>query len=74
MPTCGAPSLAGQRTRVEFALAAEEPSQQETSAAPGRGASAYQRLLEVGRHPLVHRAVELFGAQPVRIDDSPSQE
>jgi DNA polymerase III subunit gamma/tau len=60
--------VTGQRVRVEFSLAADEPGEQ-TSAAPARVVSPHQRLLEVMQHPLVHRAGELFGAQPIRVDD-----
>jgi hypothetical protein len=66
--------VTGQRIGVEFALASNDPGQQEPSVSPGRGVSPHQRLLEAVRHPLVQRASELFGAQPVRVDDSPSRE
>ena len=66
--------VTGQRIRVEFALAADEPGQREPSAAPARAVSPHQRLLEAVQHPLVHRAGELFGAQPVRVDDPPPRE
>jgi len=63
----------GQRVRVEFALTDETESPAEI-APPARVVSPHQRLLEAAQHPLVHRACELFGAQPVRIDDSQSRE
>jgi DNA polymerase-3 subunit gamma/tau len=66
--------VVGQRISIEFALAADEPGQQEASMALGRGVSPHQLLLEATRHPLVQRASELFGAQPVRVDDSPLRE
>jgi DNA polymerase-3 subunit gamma/tau len=66
--------VTGQRVSVEFTLATVESGQQEASVATGRGVSPHQRLLEAVRHPLVQRASELFGAQPVRVDDSPLRE
>ena len=56
--------VCGQRIRVEFALAADEAGQSGAVSAPARAVSPHQRLLEVMKHPLVHRAGELFGAQP----------
>ena len=53
--------------RVEFARA-EMDSRSRRRPAPG-AVFAHQRLLEVAQHPLVQRAGELFGAQPVRVDD-----
>jgi DNA polymerase III subunit gamma/tau len=64
--------VCGRRVRVEFALAAEEP--RDAVATPGRAASPHQRLLDVVQHPLVQRAGELFGAQPVRVDDPSPRE
>jgi DNA polymerase III subunit gamma/tau len=64
--------VTGQRIRVEFALAAEEPSDPSPSeAAPARTASPHQRRLELMQNPLVHRAAELFGAQIVDVVDPP---
>jgi hypothetical protein len=59
--------VTGRRIRVEFALVSEPNSSE--SPVPTRAASPQQRLLEVVKHPLVQRASELFGAQPVRVDD-----
>jgi DNA polymerase-3 subunit gamma/tau len=63
--------VTGQRIRVEFTLVAEVPGETEPSASPGRVVSPHQRLLGVVEHPLVQRASELFGAQPIRVDDPP---
>ena len=63
--------VCGQRIRVEFALAADEAGPSGAESAPARAVPPHQRLLEVMKHPLVHRAGELFGAQPVRVDDPP---
>jgi DNA polymerase III subunit gamma/tau len=60
----------GRRIRVEFALAADEPNESAPSAASARAVSPHQRMLEIRQHPLVQRAEELFGAQPIRVEDS----
>ncbi len=65
--------VTGQAVRVEFALAADEATESGRPAAV-RGVSPHQRMLEVMQNPLVHRAVELFGAQPIRIDEPASRE
>ena len=66
--------VTGQRIRVAFALTAEDPSEPASSSAPARVASPHQRLLEVMQNPFVHRAGELFGAQPLRVDEPPPPE
>ena len=63
--------VTGQPIRVEFALIAESAGQSAPPAPPARVVSPHQRLLEVVGHPLVRRASELFGAQPIRVDDPP---
>ncbi|MGA2067106.1 MAG: DNA polymerase III subunit gamma/tau [Thermoguttaceae bacterium] len=59
--------VTGGPVRVEFLLAAEDGAGPE-AAAP-RPPSPHQRLLEVSRHPMLRRAAELFGAQPVHIEE-----
>jgi DNA polymerase-3 subunit gamma/tau len=66
--------VTGERIRVEFALAAEEPAEQTSAAAPARVVSPHLKLLEVVQNPFVHRANELFGAEPMRVDDPPPLE
>ncbi len=61
--------VTGRPVRVAFALSEEGPAQAEAAA---RAAPAHQRLAEAAKHPLVRRAGELFGAQPVRVDDPPT--
>ena len=61
--------VTGQRIRVEFAAGGGRADGRRPPAAPARVVSPHQRLLEVAQHPLVQRASELFGAQPVRVDD-----
>lgn len=55
-----------QRVTVEFALSEGDLPPTEPAA---RSASPHQRLQEITKHPLVRQAAELFGAQPVRVDD-----
>jgi DNA polymerase-3 subunit gamma/tau len=61
--------LTGQAMSVQFAVE-EAPVAQEPVAAV-RAVSPHQRLMEVAEHPMVRRASELFGAQPVRVDEGP---
>jgi DNA polymerase III subunit gamma/tau len=61
--------VCGRRIRLEFALLAEQSAGSPTAAAPSRAIPPHQRLLDAMKHPLVQRAGELFGAQPVRVDD-----
>jgi DNA polymerase-3 subunit gamma/tau len=61
--------VVGQPVRLEFRLHEVEPAAGDAPAAPARTVSPHQRLLEVAKHPLVLRASELFGAQPLRVDE-----
>ena len=62
--------LTGETMRVQFAVD-EAPVTQEPVAA-ARVVSPHQRLMEVAEHPMVRRTIELFGAQPVRVDEGPA--
>ena len=62
--------LTGQPVRVQFTVAQDEPAP-EGSDRPAQGVSPHQRLMEISRHPMIHRAAELFGAHPIRVDDPP---
>ena len=58
--------VTGQRVAVEFIVLEETAAE----AAPAkRPLPPYQRLMEAAKHPLVSRAVELFGAQPLRVEE-----
>jgi hypothetical protein len=61
--------LMGNRVRVEFGLLSDEPDPV-TAKPVKRAASPQQRLLEKAEHPLVRRAAALFGAFPVRVEES----
>jgi DNA polymerase-3 subunit gamma/tau len=63
----------GHPVRVEFRIHQDESAGAEPAAAVARTVSPHQRLLQIGKHPLVHRAGELFGAQPIRVDDPPNE-
>ena len=65
--------VTGQRVRVEFAISEDNPDQSQ-SVASARAVPPHQRLLEAMKHPLVQRAGELFGAQPMRVDEPSSRE
>ncbi len=58
--------VTGQRVAVEFIVLEESAAE----AAPAkRVVPPYQRLMEAAKNPLVRRAGELFGAQPLRVED-----
>jgi DNA polymerase-3 subunit gamma/tau len=63
--------LTGEATGVQFCVE-EAPAAQEPVTVV-RAATAHQRLMEVAEHPMIHRAGELFGAQPVRVDEGPEK-
>jgi DNA polymerase-3 subunit gamma/tau len=67
-------AITGQLVRIEFDLADDSPNEREVTTVAAKPASPHQRLLDVQQHPLVHRAGELFGAQPIRVDDPLPQE
>ena len=55
----------GQRVVVEFTLTEEA-----AEAAPAkRAVSAQQRFQEAVKNPMVRRAGELFGAEPLRVEE-----
>ena len=62
--------VTGQEVRVEFRVQ-EAPGGAAAAAPPSRPVSPHQRLTEVAQHPMIRRASELFGAQPVRVDEPP---
>jgi len=66
--------VTGQSIRVRFTLQEEEPGESKPAVEQPRRSSPQQRLVEVVKHPLIHRAGELFGAQPTRVDDAPNRE
>jgi DNA polymerase-3 subunit gamma/tau len=61
--------ITGQTVRVGFTVADGQPSAVQ---APVRVVSPHQRLLEAAQHPMIQRATELFGAQPLRVDEAPA--
>jgi DNA polymerase-3 subunit gamma/tau len=63
-------AITGQRLRISFVLLPAQQSADETKVAPSsRPASGHQRMLAKAEHPLVRRAVELFDARPVRLEE-----
>jgi DNA polymerase-3 subunit gamma/tau len=65
--------VTGQRIKVEFTVAASDPKEK-TPAPTAKVVSPHQRMTEVMEHPLLRRAQELFGVQPIRVDDPPPPE
>ena len=66
--------VTGQTVRVEFRLQEQEPAPSHPEDNGPRSVSPHQRMLEVVKNPMIHRANELFGAQPIRVDDPLRQE
>ena len=64
--------VTGQAARVEFRLD-QEPAVAAVPPQTVRSPSQPQRLKEITGHPLIHRAMELFGAEPMRVDDPPEK-
>ncbi len=62
--------LTGQRVQLEFELLEDEPGA--NVAGPPRAMTPLKRLAQVAQHAMVRRAGDLFGAQPVRVDEPPS--
>ncbi|HUT08980.1 MAG TPA: DNA polymerase III subunit gamma/tau [Thermoguttaceae bacterium] len=60
--------VTGARVRVSFAVSEEESGEAPPAAASAPRSSPQQRLLEIAKHPMVHRAGELFGAEPTKVD------
>jgi len=63
--------VTGQEVGLAFELC------EDTSVRPGsqrpatRAPSPQQRIMEIAKHPMVERANQLFGAQPIRVDVAP---
>jgi hypothetical protein len=66
-------NVTGAKVGLEFRLS-ETPGDERRPAAAPKSESPHQKLMEVTKHPMVHRAGELFGAQPMRVDDPPKRE
>ncbi|OHB65979.1 MAG: DNA polymerase III, subunit gamma and tau [Planctomycetes bacterium RBG_13_63_9] len=66
--------VTGRQVRVRFVVQEDEAGASEPAGTSARTASSHQRLLEAMNHPMICRAGELFGAQPIRVDAPPSQE
>ena len=64
--------VTGQPIRVEFALA--DDGRRASAAAQAAACRPTSGWLKTAEHPLVHRAGELFGAQPVRESRSSQQD
>jgi DNA polymerase-3 subunit gamma/tau len=65
--------VTGERLSLEFRIS--EPSGGEPRPTqPNRDESPQQKLIEAAKHPMVHRAGELFGARPMRVDNPPKRE
>ncbi len=64
--------MTGQRVQLEFVIVAREPAGDATPVS-ARGNHSRDRRAQVAQHPMVQRAIELFGAFPERVDDPASE-
>jgi DNA polymerase-3 subunit gamma/tau len=64
--------LTGQRLQLEFEVVAQESAGGDAPSAP-RSNLGGQRRAQVAQHPMVQRAMELFGAFPERVDNPASE-
>lgn len=64
--------VSGCRVRLEFAVAEKPPAESAEQPPPQRGRGSAQRLAEKSQHPLVQRAAELFGAEPIWVEEAQS--
>jgi DNA polymerase-3 subunit gamma/tau len=61
--------VTGQRVRLEFETIDIDGDSGEREAIAARAKSVLQRRAEAAQHPMVRRAMELFGAFPERVDE-----
>ncbi|HEY5311744.1 MAG TPA: hypothetical protein VIK18_04470, partial [Pirellulales bacterium] len=61
-------TVTGQPIRVEFTTLPDLPDEKPSQPRP-RASASQQRLQEATQHPLVRRAMELFEARPVRVEN-----
>jgi DNA polymerase-3 subunit gamma/tau len=62
--------VTGGVVRLEFSVSDAAPASEAKEAeSPRRQASPGERLQEKAEHPLVRKAIELFAARPVRLED-----
>jgi len=57
--------VAGRRIAVQFAIQQRASQSASSAQEQPRAVSPHQRMMEAFKHPLVRRAVDLFGAQPM---------
>ncbi|MBN1589180.1 MAG: hypothetical protein JW888_06680, partial [Pirellulales bacterium] len=62
-------AVTGEAVQVEFHLDEQTTPAKPAERPPSAAELSRQRLAEVARHPLIRRAGELFGAEPIRITE-----
>ena len=63
--------LTGEQVQLEFTLLEEEERASEEPSPLLRPLTQQQRIIQVSQHAMIRRATELFGAQPLRVEDPP---
>ncbi len=66
--------VTGQTVHVEFKVHEDTSGESEPARRAVRAPSPHQRIMEVAKHPMVRRASELFGAEPIRVDDPTNEQ
>jgi hypothetical protein len=62
--------VTGQRIRLQFVLEQSGVSTGGSPREPVRPVSQHQLVMEIAQHPMVQQAAELFGATPVKVEQS----
>jgi DNA polymerase-3 subunit gamma/tau len=65
--------VTGEAVGLDCRVSEETAERAPAAPPPARPASQHERLNEVAQHPIIHRACELFGAEPLRVDDPPEK-
>jgi len=64
--------LAGRNVRVGFDLSDTAVETAQTATPQVRPTNQRERVRDKSKHPLVARAIELFDARPIKVDDQPT--
>jgi DNA polymerase-3 subunit gamma/tau len=63
-------AAAGRPVVIEFVVSETEPGDAPRPARQAAGPTSRERLMEVSKHPMIRRAIELFDAHAVRVDEA----
>ena len=66
--------VVGGTVHVEFKVQEDTLSESEPAGRAARAPSPHQRIMDVAKHPMIRRASELFGAEPIRVDEPTNEQ